>query len=417
APSAPPVQQGEAVEGKRDIIGKTIRVEQETVDKLMSLAGELLVAKNSLPYLAEEIVSMDGERAKKAILEKSFLIGRLSDQLQDLVMGMRMLPISYVFDRYPKLVRDISKKLGKKVHLEQEGAETKLDKNIIEMLADPLVHIVRNSLDHGIETPSERVAMGKKETGELIMRAFNQSDRVVIEIIDDGRGIDTSRVVRKVLEKGLMTLEQIEALSEEARVELVMLPGLSTAEQISEYSGRGVGMDVVKKSIESFGGTVRIESRVGIGTKITMTIPVSLAVTTLLHVSMRGVHYGFPMDFVKETVKIARDGIVTIHNRPAINIRGEVMPLLFVPSMLDIEGISEELPIVILNIKGNLVGMVVNQLLGQIDVVQKPLDGILSGHPLLSGTALLGNGQIILIVDPIRLFSIKEQIALKEVSL
>ena len=396
---------------KKNVIGKTVKIEQESIDNLMNIVGELLVAKNSLPYLADGVHAMNSEMIKRAILEKYNFINRLSEQLQDLIMSMRMLPISYVFDRYPKLVRDISKNMGKKVKLTMEGGDTRLDKNMIEMLADPMIHIMRNSLDHGIEMPDVRVQKGKSAEGHVNLRAYAQSDKIMIEIIDDGAGINVEKVIQKVLENDLMSIEQIDALSDNEKAELVLLAGLSTADTISEYSGRGVGMDVVKKSIESFGGNISIVTRPNQGTTITLGIPVSLAVTSLLHVSMNDIHYGFPMDSVAETVKIERDEIEYLHNEPFIYIRGEVIPLLFVKSMLDEEEIADKpLSIVVLNVKDNLLAVVVNDLLGQLDVVQKPLEGLVEHHPIFSGTALLGNGQIIMVIDPLGLLSIAHQL-------
>ncbi|HEX5670392.1 MAG TPA: chemotaxis protein CheA [Sulfuricurvum sp.] len=392
---------------KKGVIGKTVKVDQESIDHLMNVVGELLVAKNSLPYLADGVHKMTGEVIKRAIMEKYTFINRLAEQLQDLIMSMRMLPISYVFDRYPKLVRDISRNLNKKVTLSMDGGETKLDKNMIEMLADPMIHIMRNSLDHGIEMPDVRIQKGKNPEGSITLNAYAQSDKIIIEIRDDGAGINVDRVVQKVLEKGLLTLEQIEVMSDDEKAALVMLPGLSTAETISEYSGRGVGMDVVRKSIEGFGGNIRIKTIPNQGTTIYLSIPVSLAVTSLLHVTMSGVHYGFPMDSVSETVKIESNKIEYLQNEPFIYLRGEVIPLLFAKNMLDEEALENKtLPIVVLNIKGNLLAVVVNELLGQLDVVQKPLEGIMEKHPIFSGTALLGNGQIIMAIDPLGILGI-----------
>jgi len=398
-------------DSKKAIVGKTVKIDQESIDSLMNVAGELLVAKNSLPYLADNVSGMTHDIIKREIMEKYIFINRLTEQLQDLIMGMRMLPISYVFDRYPKLVRDIAKKLGKKVKLEMTGGETKLDKNMIEMLADPMIHIMRNSLDHGIETPDVREEKGKDSSGTVTLKAYAESDRIIIEIIDDGAGINVERVAHKVLEKGLLTIEQIDALSENDKAELVLLPGLSTAEEITEFSGRGVGMDVVKKSIESFGGSIKIRTKANQGTVITLAIPVSLAVTSLLHIQMDEIHYGIPMDSVSETVKIEKDEIEYLHNEPFIYLRGDVIPLLFIKSMLDDSKMdTEPLSIVVLNIKDNLLAVVVNNFLGQLDVVQKPLVGMMEGHPLFSGTALLGNGQIIMSIDPIGLLGISQKL-------
>lgn len=399
------------VETHKAVVGKTVKIDQESIDSLMNVVGELLVAKNSLPYLADNVVGMTHETIKREIMDKYIFINRLSEQLQDLIMGMRMLPISYVFDRYPKLVRDISKKLGKKVKLEMYGGETKLDKNMIEMLADPMIHIMRNSLDHGVEMPDVREQKGKNSSGNVTLKAFAQSDKIIIEIQDDGAGINVDRVAGKVLEKGLMTPEQIDALSEDEMAELVLLPGLSTAEEITEFSGRGVGMDVVKKSIEGFGGSIGIKTKPNQGTLITLSIPMSLAVTSLLHIQMNDIHYGLPMDSVSETVKIYRSEIEYLHNEPFVYIRGEVIPLLFIKSMLNEKVVEDEpLSIVVLNIKNNLLAVVVNKFLGQLDVVQKPLVGILEKHPLFSGTALLGNGQIIMAIDPIGLLGISQKL-------
>jgi len=395
----------------KSVVGKTVKIEQESIDSLMNVVGELLVAKNSLPYLADNVGDMSYDMIKREIMEKYIFINRLSEQLQDLIMSMRMLPISYVFDRYPKLVRDISKKLDKKVNLEMDGGETKLDKNMIEMLADPMIHIMRNSLDHGIETPEDREAKGKNPTGTVYLHAFAESDKIIIEITDDGAGIDVEKLAHKVLEKGLLTHEQMDALNEAEMAELVLLPGLSTVDTISEFSGRGVGMDVVKKSIEGFGGNIRIKTKKNKGTTITLSIPVSLAVTSLLHIKMNDINYGVPMDSVSETVKIQRDDIEYLHNEPFIYIRGEVIPLLFIKAMLNENYMKDEiLSVVILNIKNNLLAVVVNKFLGQLDVVQKPLAGIFEHHPIFTGTALLGNGQIIMAIDPLGLLGISQKL-------
>lgn len=400
----------------KDVIGKVVKVEQSSIDQLMSVVGELLVAKNSLPYLAESVEGQESEVTKRAILEKYSSIDRLTSQLQDLTMSMRMLPLTYVFDRYPKLVREISKKLGKKVKLIQEGGDTKLDKNMIEMLADPLIHIIRNSLDHGIETPETRKESGKPESGEIIMRAYPESDRVMIEILDDGKGIDSQMVVNKVLEKGLIDPAKLDEMSENEKLNLIMLPGLSTVEAISEYSGRGVGMDVVKKSIEGFGGEIHLESVVGKGTKLVMSIPVSLAVTTLLHVSMNDMHYGIPMDSVSETVKISKESITILNNEYYIYLRGEIIPLVVIGEMMDMSALDvESISLVVLEVKGTQMAVVVNDLLGQLSVVQKPLQGLLSDHSLIGGTALLGNGQIMMIIDPVSLWEVSDSLGTSEV--
>ncbi len=411
----PVKKESEAKSSTKDVVGKVVKVEQSSIDQLMSVVGELLVAKNSLPYLADSVDGQESEVTKRAILDKYSSIDRLTSQLQDLTMSMRMLPLTYVFDRYPKLVREISKKLGKKVKLTQKGGDTKLDKNMIEMLADPLIHIIRNSLDHGIETPETRKESGKAESGEIIMRAYPESDRVMIEIVDNGKGIDSQMVINKVLEKGLIDPAKLDDMSENEKLNLIMLPGLSTVDSISEYSGRGVGMDVVKKSIESFGGDIHLESEVGKGTKIVMSIPVSLAVTTLLHVSMNDMHYGFPMDSVSETVKISKESITILNKEYYIYLRGEIIPLVVIGEMMDMNALdSESISLVVLDVKGSQMAVVVNDLLGQLSVVQKPMQGLLSEHSLIGGTALLGNGQIMMIIDPVSLWEVSDALGTNE---
>jgi two-component system chemotaxis sensor kinase CheA len=292
-----------------------------------------------------------------------------------------------------------------------DDKETRLDKNMIEMLVDPMIHIMRNSLDHGIEMPEIREQKDKDPSGTITLKAYSESDRIIIDIIDDGAGVNIDKVINKVLENSLMTHEQLDALSENEKVELIFMPGLSTAQEITEYSGRGVGMDVVKKSIESFGGTIKIKTDANKGTVISLAIPVSLAVTSLLHIQMNNIHYGIPMDSVSETVKIEKDEIEYLHNEPFIYLRGEVIPLVFIKSMLDETSMDKKpLSIVVLNIKNNLLAVVVNDFLGQLDVVQKPIVGLMENHPLFSGTALLGNGQIIMTIDPLGLLRISAKL-------
>ncbi len=396
---------------KQETLGKVIKVEQESVDTLMMLVGELLVAKNSLPYLANQVEVMDSESVRRSILEKYSFINRLTNRLQDTIMSMRMLPIAYVFSRYPKLVREMSKELNKKVHLIQEGEETRLDKNMIEMLADPLVHIVRNSLDHGIENVDERMARGKNQSGEIVMKAYSESNRVVIEVRDDGKGIDTQKLVQKALERGLIDKEAVAMMSESEKAMLITLPGLSTAESVSEYSGRGVGMDVVRRKIEEFGGSMEIRSEGGKGTTIKLSVPATLALANLLHVIIKGNHYGFLMEYVSETVKIEKKEIVYFHNEPFISLRERLIPLFWMRELqeIDTKGESECLSVVILQVKENPLAVIVDALCEQLDVVQKPLSGILATHPIISGTALLGNGEIIMTLDPLGIFRLFEE--------
>ena len=260
---------------KHHAIPKVIKIEQSQIDSLMNIIGEILVIKNSLPYIAEEITS-NALNAKRELILKYEEISRIVDVLQDKVMDMRLLPLSYIFNRYPKLVREISKKLNKKIEYQEYGAETKLDKMIIEKLADPLVHVIRNSLDHGLEEPDERIAKGKSEVGILKVGARSEGDKVFIEISDDGRGIDVEKVVKKALEKRLIDPEKIDKMSYEEKIALIFLPGLSTKDKITDLSGRGVGADAIKSTVLELGGKINIKSQKDKGTTIILEIPISV---------------------------------------------------------------------------------------------------------------------------------------------
>ena len=378
---------------------KTIKIDQNQIDELMDVVGELLVVKNALPYIAENLTPKNVEESKRELSSKYEEISRIIEQLRDRVMQMRLLPLEYIFGRYPKLVRDISKKLGKKIKYIEKGGDTKLDKMVIEKLADPLVHIIRNSLDHGIETPQERLAKQKPEEGTLEISATSQGDKVFIVIKDDGRGIDVDKVVNKALEKRLISSDVLDKMSEEEKLKLVFLPGLSTKEEITELSGRGVGTDAVKKTIEELGGKIYIKSIKDVGTEIKLELPLSVALTNVFHIEMNNINYAIPMDYIVETVKILDSDIQTANHKPFIKIRGELIPLLVEEELLGYNRLEGEISIVVIKFNDIKVGFVVDEFVGQLDVVQKPLTGVISYHPFISGISLLGNGDILFILD------------------
>jgi len=385
-------------------ISKTVKIEQGQIDELMDIVGELLVMKNALPYIADQIVKESAEHARRELLGKYEQISRVTDRLQDRVMGMRLLPLSYIFGRYPKLVRDLSKKLGKKIKYVEEGGETKLDKTVIEKLADPMIHIIRNSLDHGIESEEERLEAGKDATGVLKISARSEGDKVFISIEDDGRGIDEQKVVMKALEMRLIEPDQIDFMSKEEKLKLLFAPGLSTKEEVTELSGRGVGTDAVKKTIEELGGNIYIESELGKGTKTTFELPLSVALTNIFHVKMNGVNYAISMDYVVETEKVEVREIKTAPRKPFIRMRGELVPLLFEPVLLGRgESDGNEVCLVVVQSQNQKFGLVVDEFIGQLDVVQKPLSGVFVEHPFITGTSLLGNGEVLFVLDPRRL--------------
>ena len=385
-------------------ISKTVKIEQSQIDELMDIVGELLVMKNALPYIAKQIVKGSAEHAKRELLSKYEQISRVTDRLQDRVMGMRLLPLSYIFGRYPKLVRDLSKKLGKKIKYIEEGGDTKLDKTVIEKLADPMIHIIRNSLDHGLESEEERLEAGKDATGILKISARSEGDKVFISIEDDGRGIDEQKIVMKALEMRLVDPEQIDSMSKEEKLKLLFAPGLSTKEEVTELSGRGVGTDAVKKIIEELGGNIYIESELGKGTKTTFELPLSVALTNIFHVKMNGVNYALSMDYVVETEKVETKEIKTATHKPFIRMRGELIPLLFEPVLLGrSKPDKDEVCLVVVQSQNQKFGLVVDEFVGQLDVVQKPLSGVFAEHPFITGTSLLGNGEVLFVLDPKKL--------------
>jgi len=379
-------------------IAKTVKIDQADIDEMMDIVGEILVMKNALPYIATNI---SDEYSKRELITKYEQISRVTDRLQDKVMGMRLLPLEFIFGRYPKLVRDLSKKLGKKIKYIEDGKDTKLDKTVIEKLADPMIHIIRNSLDHGLETPEERSEAGKNPEGILKISAKSEGDKVIISIEDDGRGIDEQKVVNKALEMRIVDPDKLDNMTKEEKLKLLFAPGLSTNEEVTELSGRGVGTDAVKKVIEELGGEIHITSELGKGTKTTFTLPLSVALTNIFHVKMNSVNYAIAMDYVVETEKVEVSEIQTAAHKPFIRMRGELIPLLFEEVLLGrSEANSDSISIVVVQNQDQKFGLVVDEFIGQLNVVQKPLTGAFENHPFISGTSLLGNGEVIFVIDP-----------------
>lgn len=381
-------------------VPKTVKIDQEEIDALMDIVGEILVVKNSLPYVAESITSENYQASKRELLNKYEEISRITDQLQDRVMGMRLLPISYIFNRYPKLVRDISKKLDKKIEYKEYGGETKLDKMMIEKLADPLIHIIRNSLDHGLEEPSQRVEAGKSESGILTIGAKSEGDRVFIEIKDDGRGIDVDKVINIALQKRLIDPDKLDTMSENEKLSLIFLPGLSTKDEITDLSGRGVGADAVKTTVNELGGKINITSEANKGTTIVLELPVSVALTNLFQVKMGNENYAIAMENVIETDKISKEDIQTANHKPFIRLRDSIIPLILNETLLKRCEFKDEENIIIVRVVDTQVALIADELVGQIDVVQKPLSGVLANHPYINGTSLLGNGEPLFVIKP-----------------
>jgi two-component system chemotaxis sensor kinase CheA len=388
------------------ITSRVLKVDESKIDRLMNLVGEFVVAKNSLAYLAQKADAVYGvPELSKELKAQYSVLNRISEEMQDAIMQVRMVPVSTVFQRFPRLVRDLSKKLGKKVKLIIEGEETEADKNVIEALADPLIHIIRNSLDHGIELPEERVAKGKPEIGTIILRAKQEADQVVIEVIDDGRGIDPEKLKLKAYEKGLISEEQFKKMKDTEALNLIFLPGLSTKEVASDLSGRGVGMDVVKTTVEKFGGSVSVKSTLDKGTVITLSLPLSMAVSHVMIIESAGEKFGIPMENVVETVRVSKKDIQTIKGKMTTVLRNKVVPIFYLNVLLDIDkphltNEDGEYAVLVLSVKGELIGVIVDRFHETADIILKPFTGFLAGLRLFSGTAIMGDGSVLLIINP-----------------
>ncbi|MBY0241323.1 MAG: chemotaxis protein CheA [Burkholderiaceae bacterium] len=384
----------------------TLKVDQEKIDRMMGLIGEMVVAKNGLPYLAVRAEQTYGSAdLAREIKAQYAVINRIAEEMQDAIMQVRMMPVSVVFQRFPRLVRDISRKLGKEVNLVLEGGETEADKNIIEALADPLIHILRNSLDHGIELPDQRLAAGKPAEGLLLLRASQEADRVVILIADDGKGIAPEVIKRKAIEQGLIDAETAARMPDQEAINLVFSAGLSSAETVSDLSGRGVGMDVVRNAVEQVNGTVALESVPGKGTQLRLSLPLSMAVSNVIVIESGGQLFGVPMDIVVETVRVPATALRTFKDREAVVLRDRVVPLrrlndlLAVPAPQRLNDDGEH-AILVIRVHGAPLGIVVDQFREVADIILKPLSGIVAGIAGYAGTALLGDGTVLMILHP-----------------
>jgi len=383
---------------------KTLRVDQGKIDLLMNLIGEMIVSKNSLPFLAKRAEDVYGSREmSREIKDQYAIIDRLAQEMQAAIMAVRMLPVSDVFDRFPRLVRDVARRLGKEVELAVEGEDTAADKTIIEALGDPLLHIVRNSLDHGVESADERRAAQKPAVAALALRAYQEADSVIIEVEDDGRGVDPARIRAAAIEKGVITPERAAQLSDADSVNLIFAPGFSTAQQVSDLSGRGVGMDVVRTTIEGFGGRVHVASTPGKRTLTRLILPLSMAVTRIMIIDGAGGEYGVPMDMIVETVRIDRARIHRVKQSEAFVLRDQLIPLARLADLLGqpARAKAEDEPeaVLVCRVKGRMLGMVIDDFRIGMDVVLKPMEGIVAGARGFSGTTLLGDGRVLLVLD------------------
>jgi two-component system chemotaxis sensor kinase CheA len=378
-----------------------IRVDVGLLDKLMNLVGELVLARN-------QVLQFSTSLEDPALTGPTQRLNLITTELQEGVMKTRMQPIGNVWGKFPRIVRDVAQACGKTVRVEMEGKETELDKTIIEAIKDPLTHIIRNSVDHGIETPQARIAAGKPPEGRLFLRAFHEGGQVNIEIVDDGAGLNLDRVKAKAIEKGLITPDQASRMSEREAINIIFLPGLSTAEKITNVSGRGVGMDVVKTNIEKIGGTVDVQTKRGEGTTLRIKIPLTLAIIPALIVSTGGQRFAIPQVSLLELLRLDGDEskIETIHGAPIYRLRGNLLPLVYLNRLMGLApaassktGVPSTCTIVVLSAAEHQFGLVVDQVNDTEEIVVKPLGKQLKGISLFSGATIMGDGRVALILD------------------
>ena len=388
---------------RKTTVEQTIRVDVKRLDDLMNLIGELVLGKNRLLKIYDDVEERyEGEQFLEELNQVVSSISLVTTDLQIAVMKTRMLPIGKVFNKLPRMVRDLSKELHKEIELVISGEETELDKSIVEEIGDPLVHIIRNSCDHGIETPEERVAKGKPAKGTVQLKAYNEGNHIIIEIVDDGKGLDPDMLKMKAMEKGLISEKEADQMSDKEAYMLIFKPGFSTAAKVTNVSGRGVGMDVVKSNIEKLNGIIEIDSEKGKGTTLKLKIPLTLAIIQSLLVSVQEEYYAVPLASVLETVRITPDEIQSVEGRSVLRLRDEVLPLVHLADIFDIERVfsmGEHAYVVIIGLAESKLGLIVDSLVGQEEIVIKSLGEYLKGIEGIAGATIRGDGRVTLIVD------------------
>ncbi|WP_120922033.1 chemotaxis histidine kinase/response regulator CheAY2 [Helicobacter pylori] len=392
-------------ENKAPSIGveQTVRVDVRRLDHLMNLIGELVLGKNRLIRIYSDVEERyDGEKFLEELNQVVSSISAVTTDLQLAVMKTRMQPVGKVFNKFPRMVRDLSRELGKSIELIIEGEETELDKSIVEEIGDPLIHIIRNSCDHGIEPLEERRRLNKPETGKVQLSAYNEGNHIVIKISDDGKGLDPVMLKEKAVEKGVISERDAESMSDREAFNLIFKPGFSTAKVVSNVSGRGVGMDVVKTNIEKLNGIIEIDSEVGVGTTQKLKIPLTLAIIQALLVGVQEEYYAIPLSSVLETVRISQDEIYTVDGKSVLRLRDEVLSLVRLSDIFKVDAILEsnsDVYVVIIGLADQKIGVIVDYLIGQEEVVIKSLGYYLKNTKGIAGATVRGDGKITLIVD------------------
>jgi two-component system, chemotaxis family, sensor kinase CheA len=397
----------------------TIRVSQAKLEQFMNIVAELIISKTMISHLVERLVpQVNGHPAAgvaKELAHASVYLDHVSKEIQASVLGIRMVPVKTIFSKFPRMIRDLAKAAGKKIDLQMAGEDTEIDKSIIEELGDPMIHLIRNSADHGIEMPEARVKSGKPETGIVVLRARHEGDSVVVEIEDDGKGIDPAIIRTKAVEKGLMTPERADAMPDEEVIELIFAPGFSTAAKVTDISGRGVGMDVVRSNVRKLNGRVGVRSTVGKGSIFTIKLPLTLAIIDALLVKSGGQVFAIPGTAVEETLIVPPETVSHLTSRQAINLRGEVLGVCRLKHLLksaspdsvaeDADGMS----VVVVSAAGRRMGIIVDAFVRRQEVVIKPLAPYLASLPGISGASIMGDGGVVLILDPAELLQLAVQ--------
>lgn len=383
----------------KPVTGRTVRVDIEKLDALMNQVSELIIAKNSLVSISS---NESGEYQNQSFHEQIEYLERITTNLHESVMKVRMVPIESVVNKFPRMIRDLSRKLGKKMELYMTGEDTELDRTVVDQIGDPLQHLLRNSADHGLEDNATRVERGKPEVGSIFLKAFQEGNNVIIEVGDDGNGIDVAAVRDKAVERGVITAEQAENMSQKEIINLLFLPSFSMAKKITDISGRGVGLDVVKSNIEALGGDVEVRTQLGEGTTFIVRLPLTLAIIQALMVEIRDEKYAIALGSISNIESIPVKEIKYVQAQEVIHLRGAVIPLIRLDQVLDMEEKQEEpenLTVVIVKKGDSLAGLVVDNLIGQQEIVIKSLGKYINNNKIISGATILGDGEVALILD------------------
>ena len=388
------------VTNNKPVTARTVRVDIEKLDALMNQVSELIIAKNSLVSLSDS--EQNGEGNNQSFHDQIEYLERITTNLHESVMKVRMVPIESVVNKFPRMIRDLSRKLNKPMELYMSGEETELDRTVVDQIGDPLQHLLRNSADHGIESPEERRKAGKPETGSIILNAFQEGNNVIIEVKDDGAGLDTEKIKEKAIERGFVTPDQAENLSQKEIIDFLFMPSFSMAKKITDISGRGVGLDVVKSNIEALGGDVTVKSIKGTGTTFIVRLPLTLAIIQALMVEVRDEKYAIALGSIQNIENIPVSDIKYVQAEEVIHLRGMVIPLIRLDQMLDSAPSEEEpenLTVVIVRKGDNYAGLVVDDLIGQQEIVIKSLGKCIDNNKIINGATILGDGEVALIID------------------